>query len=140
MVERGAVYNRAYAAQLRDFTGLNYGKITPTDIDAVIDFGGKACVIIEMKHKGARLPYGQALAIERIIDGLQRGGVDSIALIAEHDSKGDIDFALGTVVKYRWLGEWLEMKHNWTVRHAVDGFLIMRGLERYLAKPFSEAS
>ena len=52
MDKRGKIGNRRRALQIRDFTGLRWGNITPTDIDALIDFGDKVFVFIEVKKKG----------------------------------------------------------------------------------------
>ena len=38
---RGATTYKERAKQGRDFTGLRYGNITPTDIDGLIEYHGK---------------------------------------------------------------------------------------------------
>ena len=47
MAERGVIRNRQFAQQLRDFSGLRFGKITPTDIDGFMDFGDRLFVVLE---------------------------------------------------------------------------------------------
>jgi hypothetical protein len=89
MFERGAIRDRARAEQGRDFTGLRYGRITPTDIDAFLDFRGKAFVFIEAKLIGAQCPWGQERAFERVCDASQRGGVESVYMLAEHNTPQD---------------------------------------------------
>ena len=66
MTEPGIFRNREYAKQLKSFSGLRFGKITPTDIDGFLDFGNNVYVFIETKHGDAPLPYGQKLALERL--------------------------------------------------------------------------
>lgn len=68
MVERGVIRNREYAKQLKDFSGLRYGKITPTDIDGFLDFGDQLFVVVEGKHAGSAIQTGQRLALERLVD------------------------------------------------------------------------
>jgi len=44
---RGTIRNATSALQLRDYSGLCWDRITPTDIDGLIDFGGRAFVLFE---------------------------------------------------------------------------------------------
>ena len=46
---RGAIMHAERAKQLNDFNGLQYGNITPTDIDGVIDYKDRAMVFLEIK-------------------------------------------------------------------------------------------
>ena len=39
---RGVIQNRDRKKQIIDFSGLKYGKITPTDIDGLIEYKDKA--------------------------------------------------------------------------------------------------
>lgn len=68
--ERGVIRNIGRAKQLNDFSGLLRPRnITPTDIDGLIDYGGKAFVYIEGKVKGKNLSEekGQKMALENVI-------------------------------------------------------------------------
>ena len=56
------IRNRDYMRQIKDFSGLRFGKISPTDIDGFLDFGNSLFIFVEMKHGDARIPYGQKLA------------------------------------------------------------------------------
>jgi len=122
-VPRGQIRSRRYASQQNDFSGLAYGKITPTDIDGFLDFGGKAFVILEGKHVGAPLPLGQKIALTRNTDACQRGGVSTLLIVAEHDTRGDIDFASLPVRDYYYLRKWRPGSAR-TVRELIDVFLI----------------
>jgi hypothetical protein len=101
--ERGAVRNREAAEQGRDFTGLRFGTISPTDIDGFIDFGNQCFVLIETKHVGADLPKGQRLALERLVDACEDAGKRSLLIIAGHETPFDeqIDVARCLVREYR---------------------------------------
>lgn len=123
---RGVIQNRARAKQLRDFSGLHFGNITPTDIDGLIEYHGKAYVILELKLTDAILSDGQRLALERLTDDLSRSGKKSLCIIASHDtqdSEGDIDVANAIVAEYRWGGKWLNPKIQYNVKQFMDLFL-----------------
>lgn len=104
-VQRGVIRNRNYANQVRDFSGLRFNNITPTDIDGMIEYKNLCYVYIETKYDGAELPFGQKLALERQTDDMQKVK-PTITIIASHNSEGDIDVANTTVTQYRWKGEW----------------------------------
>lgn len=108
MTERGVIHNRGFKQQIADFSGLRFGNITPTDLDAFMDFNNKLFVFVEAKHGGAPLSYGQRLAIERLCDACHNPPVRyAVAFITRHDSDGDINFAQTTVTQYRWQGKWI---------------------------------
>lgn len=128
MAERGAICNRQLAMQIRDFTGLRFGKITPTDIDGFLEFGDRLFVFIEGKRTGAPLSFGQALALARLTDACHCPPRRfAVAIIVDHPpSEEDIDYATATVRSYRWGGEWRNpMQKAVTLRAAIDRFLAM---------------
>jgi hypothetical protein len=108
MSERGVIRNRAAAQQIKDFSGLRYGKITPTDIDGFIDFGDRLFVLIEGKFNGAILSGGQMLALQRLTDACHCPPRRyAVAFIVDHYQQGaDVDYANATVRTYRWGGTW----------------------------------
>lgn len=123
MTERGVIRNRAAAQQLRDFSGLRYGQITPTDIDAYLEFGGRLFVFVEAKYGGALMPYGQQLAIERLVDALHNPPQrHAIALVVSHDTQGsDVSFSDTRVQRYRWGGAWRRPQEvGLSLRSALD--------------------
>jgi hypothetical protein len=122
MTARGSIRNRDFAQQLRDFTGLCFGKISPTDIDAFMDFGGEVFIFIEAKHGNAPLRHGQRLALERLCDACQKAGVESIVLVASHDTDGDVSYATLPVTLIRLHGKWRPPTKPMTVRQAIDEF------------------
>jgi hypothetical protein len=120
---RGEIRNRQQATQVRDFSGLRYGKITPTDIDGVIEYHNLAYVFIETKFRDAELPFGQRLAIERMVDDLCKRK-PTIGLIASHNSSGDIDVANTMVMEIRFNKSWLNYRsENFTTKQVIDHFL-----------------
>jgi hypothetical protein len=105
------IKNRAHMSQIKDFSGLRFGKITPTDIDGFIDFGGKLFVFIEAKYGEAQLSFGQRLALERLVDACHRPpDRHSILFLVRHDSEKDIDLAEARVTNVRIDGVWTEPK------------------------------
>lgn len=139
MINRGVIRCRDHSTQVIDYSGLRYGKITPTNIDGGVDFGGKAFVYLEYKYGDAPLPRGQELHLERLIANLR---VPALAIVATHDEgpgepcplcgareAPDIDGANCTVVrKYRPSG-WLTLAITRTVGEEIDSFLTRNGLD-----------
>ena len=122
MVERGKIRNREFASTLRDFAGLRWGSITPTDIDGFLDFGNKAFVFIESKHENGTLRGGQKLALERLVDSVS---VPAILIVAKHNAGAgdDIDLGANFVTQYRLKGKWQKPKEQISVRSAIEAFL-----------------
>jgi len=120
---RGRIRNREFASILRDFSGLRWGKITPTDIDAFLDFGNKAFVFVESKFHKTSLQGGQKLALERLVDAAP---MPAILIVAEHECEAGSDIELGNnnVVQYRLNKRWRKPVKNISVRAAIDAFLV----------------
>jgi len=47
---KGVIHAPQRATQLRDYSGLLFGNITPTDIDGLIEYKNIGYVIIELKY------------------------------------------------------------------------------------------
>jgi len=122
---RGTIRNATSALQLRDYLGLCWNRITPTDIDGLLDFGGRAFVLFELKAQGAPLPRGQELAIERVVDAIESGGAFALGLVAEHITAADtaIDAAVATVIRIRWRRSWRQPACLRSLRDTIDRFL-----------------
>lgn len=132
---RGKIRNRKYATQVRDFTGLRYGTITPTDIDGFTDFGDKIFIFIETKYKNAELPYGQKLHLQRLVDAIQQSGRHALGIVAEHEHvEEDIDVANCKVREIRWEEQWIGIDNKHTVRKTMDK-LLERYAPMYLKHP-----
>lgn len=125
---RGEIIHAARAQQINDFSGLLFGKITPTDIDGLIEYKNKAYVLLEVKYNNKDLPYGQRLAIQRLINDVSNSGKAAIALIADHDVE---DTALSVPVAECAVRElyhyrerrWRPPKHSMTTRQVIESFL-----------------
>jgi hypothetical protein len=105
MSERGVIRNRCYATQVRDFSGLRFKNITPTDIDGLIEYRNICYVCIETKYENSELQFGQKLALERLNDDLSKVK-PVLTIVASHDTDGDIDVANTTVTEFRFRGRW----------------------------------
>lgn len=122
-MERGQIFNRTRATQVRDFTGLRWGNITPTDVDGLIDFQNSVFVLFELKRAGAEMPYGQELAIERTA-ALMNKQKPTIAFLAEHQDDGPSIFAANAIVtSYFWDGGWWDDGRGLSLKVAIDSFL-----------------
>jgi len=80
------IRNRNQVKQVIDFTGVQNGKLHPSDIDFVLEFDNEILILGEVKRKYNKIPTGQKLILERICD---RWGEKSIALKVEHEFDND---------------------------------------------------
>lgn len=102
--------------QLIDFKGLELdGGIYPTDIDGLIELRNREYIILEVKHRGAAVPYGQRLAIERV------------AIICEHQVDDPDKPVVAAYCKVReiYYGKehmWRPPEDSINVRQAIDCF------------------
>lgn len=128
--DRGIIRNREWASQIKIFSGLRFGKITPTDIDGFLDFDNRIFIFLEIKRGAALPPYGQRLALERLCDTCEKAGKSSLVLIASHNAVGDIDAANLPVVLIRRKGEWRKPRRAMTVRQGIDEFLAWANKEK----------
>ena len=136
-MRRGEIIHKARASQLNDFSGLRYGKITPTDIDLFMDFGNKVFIVGEIKYKNKPCDGGQYLAILRFVDRLAKtGDIKALMFIAEHethDPEEAIDVANCIIREYRTgrVTNAVMLKSpekKITVRTLIDSFLMKNGI------------
>tara|TARA_R100000231_G_scaffold119893_2_gene90032 strand:- start:2540 stop:2932 length:393 start_codon:yes stop_codon:yes gene_type:complete len=80
------IRNRNQVKQVIDFTGVQNGKMHPSDIDFVLEFDNKVLILGEVKRQFNRIPTGQKLILERIVDSWNGYG---IAIKVEHNFKDD---------------------------------------------------
>jgi len=118
---RGKITNRDRAMQIRDFSGLRWGNITPTDIDGLIEYHNKCYIVMEAKANGAELPYGQKLALTRMIDDCNK---PSILFLCSHDTPigTDIDMATTMVSELYFNGKWETIKPK-PLKYMIDLFI-----------------
>jgi len=124
-MQPGIIRNREFATQLRDFSGLQFGTITPTDIDALIEYKNSCFIFVEAKHQDALLPMGQSLALQRLIDNLKK---PSILFVVTHNTDGDIDFASTTVQLYYQNGKWHDRLNGTSLRKAIEMYIKKYGV------------
>lgn len=123
---RGQITYPARAKQIRDFRGLEFGTITPTDIDGVIDYHHRGWFIMDLKLIGAPMLDGQRKALERMTDDLYMAGRLALCVIAEHNTPNPeepIDAANALVTQYRYLRRWGRPKTLYTVREVAEQFI-----------------
>lgn len=124
------LHNREYAQQLKIFAGLKWGRISPTDIDAFLDFGDKLFVFVEVKHGASMPPIGQRIALERLCDACQNEARVSAVLIAAHSTSEDIHVKDLPVIRYRYLRQWRKPTSSITVHEAISKFRDIAGINR----------
>lgn len=78
---KSKILNPKRMKQLIDFKGLELDNgIYPTDIDGLIEYHDSEYILLEVKHKDARVPYGQRLAIQRMVDDFTKAGKKAVAI------------------------------------------------------------
>lgn len=142
MAVRGQIHSRRRAKQLVNLSKMRWGKITPTDLDSVIDFGNKATVIVEYKLDGNDCPRGQQLAIERSVEDAHKAGKHGLAIIATHQQENpddDIDGASAKVRSYMprrkniaYSDKWRTPRREISTKEMIDKFLDKIGLGFYV--------
>lgn len=81
------IRNSKQVRQTIDFTGIQSGKIHPTDIDVVLEFDNDVLILMEVKRKGNLIPTGQRLVLERICNSWHTD--KCVVLYVTHDFKDD---------------------------------------------------
>ena len=81
------IRNSKQVKQTIEFTGVESGKIHPTDIDVVLEFNNEVLILMEVKRKGNKIPIGQRLVLERIADSWHTD--KSVVLYVTHNFKND---------------------------------------------------
>lgn len=136
MVERGVYQNINRGRQLLRFDGIRYDNITPTDIDAVIEYQNKCWILHEVKTKGKDVPFGQKLLFERWIKDSKKVGKHAIAIISEHeiyDTQKDIYLKRDCFVREFYSTDTMIWRPPKTPMKAVDmesAFLSFHGITK----------
>ena len=81
------IRNSKQVRQTIDFTGVQSGKIHPTDIDVVLEFDNEVLILMEVKRKGNLIPTGQRLVLERLANSWHTN--KCVVLYVTHDFKND---------------------------------------------------
>lgn len=117
-IDRGKIRFVDRYKQLISYEGMmRRRKITPTDIDGMIDYNGICFVYIEGKHRDAPMEYGQQKAIEHMVDSHVKAGHPSCAIVFRHDCDADtIIMAKDQYVdKIYYQYEWKDPNYSVTV-------------------------
>lgn len=106
------IRNSQQIKQIVDFGGIENGNIHPTDIDGVLEFDNQALILLEIKYKGATIPTGQRLTLERISDSWHTG--KSIILKIEHKytGVGDIPIQDCRITKIYLKKKWYNVNYT----------------------------
>jgi len=123
--KRGVIQHRERAKQINDFSGLRFGKITPTDIDGLIEYKNKLFIFIEAKYRDTELPFGQRLALERLCDSIT--DKPCIVFIVSHNEpvENDVDVSKAMLTKYYYEKAWHKSSSNSTLLEAINKFIGM---------------
>ena len=126
---KSKILNPSRMKQLIDFAGLELdGGIYPTDIDGLIEYHNSEYILIEVKHNKARLPIGQRIAMQRMVDDFTKAGKQAVAIVCEHNIDDTKQAVILSMCRVREL--YYGAEHRWrppdkriTVREAIDNFL-----------------
>lgn len=125
---RSKINNPKRAKQLIDFAGLAIdGYIYPTDIDGLIEYKDSEYILFEIKHGSAEVPYGQKLALQRMVDDFTKIGKQAVVFICEHTVHDTDKTVVAAWCKVREIyygkeKEWRQPIADITVREAVNMF------------------
>lgn len=123
--DRGEFKYKDRAKQLFSFGGMVRRRgITPTDLDGLIDYNGKAFVLLEGKFVGAPFLRGQKMALENIVDALYKSEIEAILLLFNHTVPPEemVKVAEQKVIMYYYENAWREPKQETTVLDAIEMF------------------
>lgn len=138
MSDFGTLKHPKRAKQIIVFEGISSDGIEATDIDGLIEYRNKGYLIYEVKYRDARMPFGQRLALERMVKDYTKSGKEAIAMVVEHNVE-DVDKPIlirNCVVREIYCsGEkrWSTPNETMTAKQLTDIFI--RGLnEKYSLK------
>ena len=133
--ERGKIVNRLRAQQQIDFSSIRIPgtRITPTNVDGLMDYHDIAWIGIEVKYSSEPVQPGQRIAFERLVQDLKHGGEKEkpvLFIIADHsvtEVTEDVDAGRAIVRAFTMTGtKWrYPAEEGWSVsvKDLVDDFL-----------------
>jgi len=126
-MQRGRIYYKKRAAQFNDFSGIRYGKMTPTDIDGHLEYHNELHIFFEGKSKNAPYPFGQRLAQERLNDDVSRTK-PCLTVVYVHQCPAEIDIPVAKcfIEEYYQNGKWHKPKKT-RVKELCDSFIKENG-------------
>lgn len=100
--------------------------ITPTDIDAFMEYGGETFMFFEIKEDGKLMEYGQEQAYLRLIRALKKGGLESMFVFAWHNQPVENEIELSTCkVKFIYNGIGFNLIDVWELNKTVLDYIIL---------------
>lgn len=124
--ERGDIKFKGRAKQLNSFSGMiRRRNITPTDIDGIIDYDGKAFVILEGKYGDAELPKGQKMALENLANTILSANKRVVVIIYRHfvhDTNKDINVSKQLVSDIYFKRKWDKITVEKNVLEVIEMF------------------
>lgn len=113
--------------QVISFAGMErIRRITPTDIDGFIDYGGECFIYMECKREGRDLDYGQRLALENVVKSHTAAGHKACVILFTHNTPFDeVIICRDAPVKsvYGWKDgalRWVDISDNRTVIRQIE--------------------
>lgn len=129
VIKTGSRINNPYRMkQLIDFKDLNVdGYIYPTDIDGLIEYKGSEYIIFEVKYSNSEVPYGQKLALQRMVDDFTKAGKQAVVFVCEHTVRNTDKPVVAAWCKVREIyngndKQWRVPDNEITIKEAVDNF------------------
>lgn len=123
----GKVLNRERHSQCLDASGLEREGMTPTDVDGVLDYHGRAWLIIEIKYNSEPIPVGQQICFDRMAKAFSKTA-PTLFIIADHyieDTKQDVMVDQAAVREWSTGGRWTACEEQITVGELTDRFLTL---------------
>tara|TARA_R110000822_G_scaffold309173_1_gene438211 strand:+ start:67 stop:462 length:396 start_codon:yes stop_codon:yes gene_type:complete len=117
------IRNTKQVKQSIDFTGIQSGKIHPTDIDVVLEFDNEVLILMEVKRKGNLILTGQRLVLERIANSWHND--KCVVLYVTHNFKNDdkdIPLRDCNVESIYLKRSWKEAKRDINLTDCLKGF------------------
>lgn len=123
--QRGNIKHKARAQQINSFSGLlRRRNITPTDIDGLIDYNGKAFIILEGKYGDAEIPKGQRMALENLANAMVDGNKQVTVIVFRHninDVNEDVKVSEQSVTQVYFERKWFTITTK-NVLEVIDKF------------------
>lgn len=120
---RTGIKSRDGIKQVILYEGLESGKISLSDIDAVMELRDKFLILFEVKKEGIEIPKGQRSMLEAIVDAWQETGRVGMIVKADHDQTGEFIYLRQClVVDIYYKGNWRSQSNKITVREFLDNF------------------
>lgn len=126
------IMNRERFNQQILFDGIGKGQMRMTDYDGVFEIDDKWCIFTEVKRVGNEMPYGQRLSYERVADRLQKTGMESLIIVAKHDTPSTEDVLLKDciVTTFYIKGRWYKDPKQRTYLEFISDYAKSRQIQK----------